>query len=202
MNRTTCAHCRKKLHPDRPGQKVHTECAADYILAQKAKQERLEARRKRESDKVDRQVVRQKKQALKTIPQLIKEAQTVFNRWIRARDHDKPCISCGAPPPDLSQLHAGRDSGHWRSTGSASHLRFNEDNCHAQCVKCNQWGAGRAVDYRIGLVERIGISRVESLENDNTPHKWTRDELIEIRERYKQKLKYLKNASADQVSSS
>ena len=96
---------------------------------------------------------------------------------------------CDAPPPDLSGLHAGRDAGHYRSTGSASHLRYHPDNCHAQCVHCNRWGAGKAVDYRIRLIRRIGPARVEELEADNTPHKWQREELIAVRDTYRAKLK-------------
>ena len=84
------------------------------------------------------------------------------------------------------------DCGHYRSTGSAPHLRFDERNAHAQRKVCNRWGAGRAVDYRIGLVARIGLEAVEALESDNAPRKWTREELIAIRDTYKQKLKELK----------
>jgi len=39
------------------------------------------------------------------------------------------------------------------------------------------------------MVARIGLEAVESLESDNTPHKWTRDELIAIRDTYRAKLK-------------
>jgi hypothetical protein len=124
-------------------------------------------------------------EALKTVPMLKKEAQQAFNRWIRQRDAVQPCISCSAPPPDLSGMHAGRDAGHYRSTGAADHLRFDEDNCHAQCVKCNKWGAGMAVAYRLGLIARIGLARVESIEVNNAPVKWTRDGLRAIRDKYR-----------------
>jgi hypothetical protein len=137
-------------------------------------------------------------EALKTVPQLKKAAQVAFNAFIRARDANQPCISCGAPPPDLSGLHAGRDAGHYRSTGSADHLRFNEANCHAQCVKCNQWGAGRAVDYRIGLVRRIGLSAVEGLETNNDPVKWQRDELRAIRDMYRRRTRELNKRMENQ----
>jgi hypothetical protein len=140
----------------------------------------------------DRKQTRERKEAAKTIPTLIKEAQKAFNAWIRERDARKPCISCGCPPPDMSGFHAGRDAGHWRSTGAAKHLRFHEDNCHAQCVSCNQFGAGMAVEYRIGLIARIGIDRVEALENNNEVHKWTKEELRDIKKRYAEKLKELK----------
>jgi Bacteriophage Lambda NinG protein len=131
-----------------------------------------------------------RKAALKRIPDLIKEAQIAFNAYVRLRDKAQPCICCGKPLVE-SSVGGGFDAGHYRSTGSASHLRFNEDNCHAQRKVCNRYGAGRAVDYRIGLINRIGLERVEALENNNTPHKWDRDELIEIKELYRKKLKEL-----------
>jgi len=186
LRRTTCPHCRGKLET---GQRIHSECIAPWADAQAEKAKRAEAKMARAAAKVERASIKARKEAIKTIPALIREAQIAFNAWVRARDAAQPCISCDAPPPDMSTLHAGRDAGHYRSTGSASHLRFHPDNCHAQCVKCNQWGAGMAVDYRIRLLQRIGPARVEALENDNTPHKWQRDELIAIKATYKAKLK-------------
>lgn len=35
-------------------------------------------------------------EANKTITQLINEAKIPFQKWIRLRDKDKPCISCGS----------------------------------------------------------------------------------------------------------
>lgn len=152
----------------------------------------LKAQRKA-NQQAERRRDKARKEAIKTIPWLIREAQIAFNTYIRLRDHRQPCISCGKPPGDMSELHAGRDAGHYRSTGSASHLRFDEDNVHAQCVACNRYGAGRAVDYRIGLIKRIGVKRVEALETNNTPHKWTREELTEIRETYRQRGRWLRD---------
>ncbi len=88
------------------------------------------------------------------------------------------------------------DCGHYRSTGSAPHLRFDPANAHAQRKVCNRWGAGRAVDYRIGLIARIGLAAVERIEADHRVHKWTREELVAIRETYKAKLKQLKKEQA------
>lgn len=189
FRRTKCPHCRGKLEQ---GQRIHAECIDGYAEAQAAKAERAEAKAARAAAKVERAEARRRKEAIKTIPVLIKEAQHAFNAYIRERDKEQPCISCGAPPPDLSGLHAGRDAGHYRSVGSASHLRFHEDNVHAQCVHCNQWGAGRAVDYRIGLVARLDLMRVEALENNNATHKWTHEELRSIRDTYRLKLKEMK----------
>jgi hypothetical protein len=141
---------------------------------------------------------RAKRIALKTIPELKKEAQHAFNAYIRARDRlaGFPCVCCGRPL-DWGRLGGAVDAGHYRSTGSADHLRFREDNCHAQRSDCNRFGAGRAVDYRIGLLSRIGRDRLEALETDNAPHKWTREELISIRDEYRAKARALAKPSPD-----
>ncbi len=88
------------------------------------------------------------------------------------------------------------DAGHYRSTGSADHLRFNESNCHAQRSDCNRFGAGRAVDYRIGLIDRIGLSAVESLEALNESIKWGRDELRATRDMYRRRARDMTRAAA------
>ena len=191
FRKVLCPHCRGKLET---GQRIHPECIDGYAEAQAAKAERAEAKKARAAAKVERAETRRRKEAIKTIPDLIKEAQREFNGYIRARDAAQPCICCGRPLGD-GPVGGAYDAGHYRSTGSASHLRFNEDNCHAQRKDCNRYGAGRAVDYRIGLIARIGAARVGALEASNQPHKWTREELIQIRDTYRAKLKALKSNS-------
>lgn len=191
FRRTRCAHCRAKFEPERPSQIVHVECVEAWTEAQAAKRERAEAKAARAAAKVERAETRRRKESIKTIPVLIKEAQREFNAYIRFRDAEQPCISCGSPlVPDAAG--GGFDCGHYRSTGSASHLRFHPDNAHGQCKHCNRWLAGRVADYRIGLLGRIGIERLAAIETDNTPHKWQRDELIAIKATYKAKLKEMK----------
>lgn len=172
-----CGHCHSVFMPVRPMQAVCSPICARRQVAEKRVEERAQ--------------IITRKEAIKTLPVLKAEAQKAFNAWVRARDAALPCISCGAPPPDLTQLHAGRDAGHYRSVGSAAHLRYHEDNCHAQCVHCNQFRSGNAVDYRIGLIGRIGAPRVEALEADNKVRKFTADELRAIRTEYKARLKAL-----------
>lgn len=186
FRRTRCPHCKGKMEQ---GVRIHPECIDAYAEAEEAKAKRKAEKQARAAAKVERAETRRRKEAIKTLPKLKKEAEREFNAFIRARDADQPCISCGAPPPDLSGLHAGRDAGHYRSVGSAAHLRYHEDNVHAQCVHCNQHGAGRAVEYRIGLIARIGEARVVALETNNTVCKWSHDELRAIRDTYKQKRK-------------
>lgn len=169
-----CKHCGSCFAPARPLQNVCSPvCAGRYVKAGKKAQA--------SSNKA-------RKEKLKRIPDLIKEAQFAFNAYVRLRDQSQPCICCGKPLKQ-SAIGGGYDCGHYRSTGSASHLRFNEDNAHGQRKVCNRYGAGRAVDYRIGLIARIGLERVEALESSNEPHKWQADELRAIKALYKAKLK-------------
>lgn len=190
FRRTRCAHCRAKFTPERPGQIVHVECVEAWTEAQAAKRERAEAKAARAAAKVERAETRRRKEAIKTLAVLHKEAQHAFNAFIRARDADKPCICCGLPlsAGDVGGLY---DCGHYRSVGSAGHLRYDERNAHAQRKQCNRWGAGRAVEYRVGLIARIGLAAVEALEADNRVHHWTHDELRAIRDEYRAKLKQL-----------
>lgn len=191
FRRTRCAHCKAKLEP---GQRIHPECIDGFAEAEEAKAKRKAEKQARMAARVERAETRKRKEAIKTIPQLIKEAQVEFNRFIRLRDRGKPCICCGLPLGE-GEVGGAYDCGHYRSTGSASHLRFNEDNAHAQRKQCNRYGAGRAVDYRIGLINRIGLERVEALESDNRVRKWTREELIQIRDHYRALNKLAKKES-------
>jgi hypothetical protein len=191
FRRTRCPHCSGKLEL---GQRIHPECIDGYAEAQAAKAERAEEKKARAAAKVERAETRRRKEAIKTIPDLIKEAQHAFNAYIRARDRNQPCICCGLPL-GAAEVGGGYDAGHYRSVGSAPHLRFNEDNCHAQRKQCNRYGAGRVVDYRIGLIRRIGLGKVDALEASNELHKWTRQELIATRDTYRAKLKALKSYS-------
>lgn len=179
-----CRICRK---PNRPYKNTCSiECEAELGLKLLDKRKRVEAKNVRAIDKV-------RAEKLKSRSDWMREAQQAFNRYIRARDENQPCICCGRTETKVTGLGAhGWDSGHYRSVGSAPHLRFNENNAHRQLVYCNRYGAGRAVDYRLGLIERIGLQAVEELESNNDVMKWTIDDLKQIKELYKRKLKDMK----------
>jgi hypothetical protein len=68
-------------------------------------------------------------------------------------------------------------------------LRFDERNAHGQLKQCNRWGSGRAVDYRLGLIRKIGLAEVEALEADQSVPKWTIEELKAIKAFYAAKAK-------------
>jgi len=71
--------------------------------------------------------------------------------------------------------------------GRSNKLRFDEDNVHGGCVRCNLYESGNLRGYRIGLIERIGVERVEQLEADHEARKWTKEELRELVAEYRRK---------------
>lgn len=182
LKQKTCKSCRNRFVPSRPMQSAcSTACAIAIAERKREKQAQQTAAEKRRE-------TRQQLESMKGIPELIREAQTACNAYVRVRDDGKPCISCGTP---LSSdgVGGGFDAGHFRSRGAAPHLRFHEDNIHGQCKRCNRHLAGNVSAMRIGLIERIGKERVKAIEADNSTHKWTRDELMAIKRHYTAKLK-------------
>ena len=143
-------------------------------------------------EKADKKETKRKLDAMQTRPQLLKKAQTAFNAYIRARDKGKPCISCDKPLDGGANTF---DAGHYRSVGSAPHMRFVEDNCHGQCKHCNNWLAGNHVEYRKRLLDRIGERQLELLESDNTLRKYTKEGLEEIAKHYREETRRLEKES-------
>ena len=149
-----CANCRKKCDAQEAiVSTLKAFCSYECLKEFSAKE------RRKERTKQDKKT----RERLKTKGQWTKEAQKAFNAYIRARDRNMPCISCGVAQTDEANKF---DAGHYRSTGSAPHLRYNLLNCFAQCKKCNRWLSGNVADYRRHLISRIGLSRVEALEAD------------------------------------
>lgn len=127
------------------------------------------------------------KEDLKTLGDYEQEARVEFQKWIRKRDVKEACISCGSPTDKV-------DAGHFFKAEIYSGLIFNEDNCHKQCKRCNQHLHGNEANYRIGLVQRIGEEKVRWLEENKDRlrvYKYTKQELTEIKNYYKQKIKEL-----------
>lgn len=122
----------------------------------------------------------------KSQPTLIALAQNHFNEYIRNRDEGKPCISCGR----YYELQAG----HYYSAGHYPELRFDENNVHGQCVHCNMYLSGNLIEYRKGLIKKIGEKEVERLDLKvaickRTSYRFDRIGLIEIIETYKERKK-------------
>lgn len=165
MKPKKCKICKEKFIPKRPLQQVCSAlCGAKYASNQKQKAWKKEKKVRKEK--------------LKTRSEHLNELQRVFNKWIRERDKDEPCISCGKP-------NGGEQAGHYRSVGSSPELRFNEDNVHGQCVYCNKHLHANLIFYRKNLIKKIGIKAVEELERNHEPLKLSVDEIKKLKKKYK-----------------
>lgn len=195
-----CANpaCGKEFQPDRMGQKAcGWPCAAAIARLKTERRAKSLIKAEKRAQAVWK---REKKLQMMTRSDWTKKAQFAFNRYIRERDRTKPCICCGQPLGD--QRYGGAyDAGHYRSVGSARHMRFIEDNVHAQRKYCNDKLGGNHVMYRKGLIERIGLARVEALEADQSVRKYTIEDLIGIYNLYNKKYKDLLKETKEDLCS-
>ncbi|MDY0650411.1 recombination protein NinG, partial [Pasteurella multocida] len=153
------------------------ECGVK-LARQRLEKEKEKAAKKREKEEKKR--IEETKERMKTTTTLLSETQSAVNKYIRLRDRNKSCISCGKSLV-AEQLGGGFDAGHYRSRGSAPHLRFYTLNIHGQCKKCNHHLGGNYHQFRIGLIERLGIEKVEQIEADQRPRHYSKDDLRRIK---------------------
>lgn len=103
----------------------------------------------------------------------------MFNAYVRERDKELGCISCGG---------IVEQAGHYHSQGHHSALRFDPINTNGQCRRCNMFLHGNLIKYRQGLVAKYGEDVVIELEeraNTDRLKKWSREELEELITKYK-----------------
>lgn len=165
----TCKRCKKPFIRYNTIQRLCVECAIKKVREGK--------------DKAHRKDLREGRERLKTKSDWLREAQSAFNKYIRIRDREWPCISCGRDHG--GQYHAG----HYRTAGSSPELRFSELNCHKQCAPCNNHKSGNIVEYRINLISRIGVDALEWLEGPHEPKHYTIEEIKAIKAKYTKKAK-------------
>ena len=169
----TCKVCRERFVPTVSTLQAtctKVSCVLQHSKRVKAKQASAEIKRLREK--------------AKTLSDYRRELQQVFNKFIRERDKDKPCISCNR------KLGAKFDAGHYLSIGSYPNLRFDEDNVHGQCVECNQHKHGNLIEYGERLLDRIGEEAFDELYlRRHQPLRLSIDEMKDMIKVYKQKIK-------------
>jgi hypothetical protein len=173
-NQRKCISCKEVFTKSHFNQKYcfKPSCVAEWTAKEKSKQWKKQKSKK--------------KKELLTVQDHLKLTQATFNKYIRERDKGKPCISCGNKEP--KKVNAG----HYYSSGGHKAVTFDENNVHLQCEYCNSFLSGNLILYRENLIKRIGVKAFDKLtkEAPKTAN-YTRDELIEIREHYKLKIKEL-----------
>jgi len=183
LKKKKCRACKKEFQPRNSLQVVcyNPKCALDYVrIVNDRKQKQIEKRERQEHTK--------KKQEVKPLKHWIDYTQRVFNNWIVLRDKDEPCISCRK---HVSWLFC---AGHYKTTAARSDIRFNEDNVHKQCSRCNTHLSGNIIEYRPHLVEKIGQERVDALDVQNLVT-YTVEQLKEIRVKYNKRIRHLNNGT-------
>ena len=168
-----CKNCKNKFTPIRFNMKycIETECLRAF--AEEIKQ------------KTWKETKTRMKTDLKTTQDWLKEAQSIFNKYIRLRDEGLLCVSCNTIPKK-------RNCGHFYSQGGHSNVRFDEDNCHLQCEHCNTYLSGNLLNYQIGIEKRIGAEKLIELQGKaHKEKKWSVEELKELIRVYKNKVKQL-----------
>lgn len=164
-----CAYekCGREFMPARPMQNVCGPLCAGRMVKKRAAEKKAQ----------ERALDKQRRQALETPRKLLPKAQKVVNRWCRFRDllAGRGCISCGAT--FRTAFGGAFDAGHFRSVGSAGHLRFYTPQIRLQCVHCNRDLSGNATEFRKGMVALVGPQEVERIECLQWTAKWTVDYL-------------------------
>ena len=173
-----CRICKEQFVRTRAIQPVclKFECQIEFSSKMVERRRKFKAKEERKTDKI-------KKETLKSRSDYVKEAQAVFNKWVRLRDDKEPCISC-------NRFHTGQyHAGHYLSVGAHPELRFEPLNVWKQCQPCNTHLSGNLLRYRKVLIEKIGIEKVEWLEGPHEVKKLNVDDLKIIIQKYKKKLK-------------
>jgi len=113
-----------------------------------------------------------------------------FSLYVRLRDSDQrgycSCISCGT-----IKHYKECQAGHFIHNKNI--IFFDEDNVHAQCVRCNQYLHGNLYYYGKTLEQKIGksaINRLLTLKNKH--HRFNQTELKLINEYCKEEIRKYK----------
>jgi hypothetical protein len=166
-----CKNCKTKFEPKTFLQKYCTNEECIRVFVEEAK------------SKAWKKTKKNMQENLETIQDLVKAAQIVFNKYIRLRDKDELCISCKQKPKKSNAGHFYNANNHWN-------VRFNENNVHLQCEHCNTFLSGNLINYRLNLINKIGLEQLTLLEAEaKKTRKFTKDELKETINIYKKKIK-------------
>lgn len=178
-----CANrdCRKLFVPSSPFIcHCSPDCAVVIALDRVAKKKAKEAKIERAADK-------KKLEKFKSRSDWMREAQAVFNKYCRLRDSNLGCISCDKDRYWGGQWHAG----HYKSVGANQSLRFNLKNVNKQCSQCNLYLSSNAIEYRKGLINKIGLIEVENIESNYESRKFTVDYLIRLKKIFTKRIAHI-----------
>lgn len=177
-----CKVCRK---PSEPFNTLHNYCSIDCQLKW------LNTKTgKKTVNKTRRKIHKEKLATVRGFSHWAKVTQTVVNKYVRLRDIDKPCISCGKYDHDLKETPRGKwDAGHYKTVGARSQLRFNTKNINKQCVRCNGYQGGDISGQKTGIVKRFGQARLDWLDGHHESKDYSIEDLAKMRRVFNKKIR-------------
>ena len=102
-------------------------------------------------------------------------------------EKDAQCITCGTV--NTWKGDNKTDNGHMFSRRHMA-TRWNEKNCAAQCVKCNNWGSGEQYLFAKAIDNKFGKGTADKmLALSHTTAKWAIFELEAMIEHYESKIR-------------
>lgn len=187
-----CTQCKKYFRAEtmfftNVGTFCENTCRIKWATQNTEKLIRKTQIQREKAERKERVAKKKELEELESIAKIEARVQKVFNEYIRLRDAKEPCFTC-------EKYHNGQyHAGHYLTVGAHPELRFEELNAHKQCSVCNNYHSGNTGNYRKKLVKKYGVEKVEWLEGPHSKVKRTREELEEIKQYYKKKLKKLKS---------
>lgn len=123
----------------------------------------------------------------RTQQSLLKEAKKLFRTTVRYRDTNVDgwgrCISC-----NKKQHIDATNAGHFDHNHNSTY--FLEDNCHVQCIHCNNWLHGNLYPYGRKLDEMYGEGTADRILAEGKKEKRRgKKELQQMIDEYKETLK-------------
>jgi hypothetical protein len=121
-----------------------------------------------------------------------RELDIIFSQYIRLRDANKDgvcrCCTCSTPYSwyNTSKLNCG----HFIQRQHMA-FRWDERNCHAQCITCNKWGEGKHDQYAAFIERQYGREVLAHFRTALKTRKWGRFELATLLKYYQDKFNIL-----------
>ena len=122
---------------------------------------------------------------------LKKRLWKIISEYIRRKFADHAgyttCVTCGTTK-HWKELQAG----HWIPQAKGDAVRYEEENIHPQCFRCNVNLSGNAGEYYKYMLSMYGLEGMDRLvEQSNQVKKFTVNDLLEIEKDYKERLSEL-----------
>ena len=121
-----------------------------------------------------------------------------FSKYVRIRDANPnglcKCITC-----NTVKYWNEMDCGHFQSRRFTA-TRWNEQNAHAQCQSCNNYGSGEQYRHGIEIDALYGAGTAKELEKESRIlHKWNKEEVMQYSRYLKQETEKLAKQKGIQI---